>query len=263
MRPMSSPFDLDADENALAKKPRPVGWFVAGAVTIASAAFVLSYYLPLSTAHTTLASEYEKLAAKSSELDHSLRTNQKALESTEAGRAELQKFVDGGSSAEKELTVRLGTSQATAENQLKAFIKAKLVDLSLKGPALEFSFKDAALFRPGATALSPRASVPLCGAVAALTSEKTWVVTITTTAAADDKDYWKTAGEKSAALADTIEQACKVNASQIVARSERPSDDSKLMRTLVSVSPAQTPRLDLGKAPTTTSAPAAGVKAAN
>ncbi len=165
MRPMSNSFDLDADENALAKKPRPIGWFVAGAITIATAAFVLSYYLPLSTAHATLASEYEKLAEKSRELDHSLRGNQKALESTEAGRAELQKFVDGGAAAEKELTVRLNTTQATAENQLEAFIKAKLVELSLKGPALEFSFKDAALFRPGATALSPRASLPVvpCG----------------------------------------------------------------------------------------------------
>ncbi len=261
MRPMSSPFDLDADENALAKKPRPIGWFVAGAITIASAAFVLSYYLPLSTAHATLASEYEKLAEKSRELDHSLRGNQKALESTEAGRAELQKFVDGGSAAEKELSVRLTTTQATAENQLEAFIKAKLVELSLDGPALEFSFKDAALFRPGATTLSPRASLPLCRAVAALTSEKSWTVTVTTTAPSADKDYWKTAGEKSAALAVAIEKACQVDASQIIARSERPSEEQKPLRTLVSISPAEPPHLDLTKAPATKSTPAGGANA--
>ncbi len=72
---------------------------------------------------------------------------------------------------------------------------------------------------------------------------------MTTTAASADKDYWKTAGEKSAALAEAIEKACKVDASQIVARSEHPSEEQQPLRTLLSISPAEPPHLDLYQGP--------------
>jgi hypothetical protein len=213
---------LDEDEQALLKKPRPIGWFIAGVVTIAAGAFVAGYYMPLSQAHSKLLKKHQGLAQKADELDHSLKKDRSSLAATDTRRAALQKFIDGGAKVEKEASARVEMMAATAQTQLTAFTKAKLLEIEVEPSSLRLSFQDKALFRPRSSVPSGSAKSTLCKAVGGLAAEKDWGLTVVTRAPAGDKKYWETVGKRGAALAKILEERCDVPSHQIRVRTERP-----------------------------------------
>lgn len=260
---MGSPFDLEADEQALTKKPKPWGWFMAGALCIALGTFAFSYYLPLRQTHLKLVAEFENLAQKSQELDHALRGKTQALSDTESARSSLQRFVDAGIDAERALSVKLESSAATANNQLEPFVKAKLLELNAEPDKLLLDFKEALLFRPGTTTTSPQAKGPLCKVAALLSADNSWVVSIQVPVDAQAKEPWPQASEKAAALAELLETTCSNDSTRIRIQLQQKQPKAQDGRIILAVGPANAPQLDLSHAPKThpaSSSPAAADK---
>jgi hypothetical protein len=218
---------LDLDEQALVKKSKPVGWFVAGAIAIAAGTAFAAYYFPLAGAHEKLVQEHEALAKKSAELDHSLKSERAALAQTEGGRDALQRFVDAGIATEKERKGRLQTVLATVERELAPFVKAKLVEIGTDAEGIQLSFQEKAVFRPGAGALAPNAGRTLCKAVAGLTGAKDFTLEATARGASDDAKYWETATERAKNVAELFEKTCSFSSHKLRAIADRPSADTK------------------------------------
>lgn len=248
---MSSPFDLDDDEQALTRKRRPLGWFTAAALGIAFGAFTFSYYLPLQKAHTKLAVKYESIASKSQELDHALRGSKQALVATEEARSSLQRFIDQGSDEETALEVKLESARATAENQLAAFVKAKLVSLETGPSKLSIHVKQSLLFRPASTAPAPRAKPPLCKVAGLLAGDSSWRLLIRLPLDPEAKDPWLEASEKAANLAQLLEMSCKVAAHRVEIQARLDEDESSPELVFLDLGPAKAPALDLNSAPET------------
>ncbi len=222
-------FDmLDPDEQALVRKPRPIGWFAAGIIFIAAIGFVLGVYLPLSQAHDTLLSTHEVLAKKSSELDQALRKKSETLDDTETKRADLASFVDKARENEKSLATRVEQSSATASSQLSAYLKTKHVSLETTKEDVRVTIDQVILFRPGGTDVTPQAKRPLCGVAKAIGQEKEWLLTVKARAPLDDKKYWETASARAGSLAAELETKCGVSAAQLSAIAERPAEGSDL-----------------------------------
>lgn len=246
-------MDID-DEQSFAKKPKPIGWFVAGAVTIGSLTLALSHYLPLKSAHQTLVSQHDQLAQKSAELDHALKTDRTALAATDARKKTLERFIAAGAQAETELSTALEVASATAQNQLAPFIKAKLVQHSVEGGGLTLTFADKLMFRGPTSALAPQAGATLCKAVTPLVTEKDWVVRPLTASAPGDKKYWETASERAAALAQVLEAKCKIARDRIhtEVRGSTAADGEPSVGTQLILGPATRPEFLASQAPSET-----------
>lgn len=244
-------FDLpDEDEQALMKKPRPVGWFAAGALAVGSLGFVFAFYMPLSSAHDALLESHEKLAKKSHELDHALKTKTQALATTEERRASLERFVSAAGDQEKSLQAKFEIAHATAENELKAFAKAKLVETAVGDGGVELQYSEKLLFRPGAAALGPQAKRSVCVVSQMLQRSDDWTVTLHVPAGEKDTKYWETAGDRVAALADLIESGCSVAPQKIVAAAVRPGEGDKDAQAIkLVIGPKVLPRVKGSEAP--------------
>ncbi len=214
---------MDPDEQALVKKPKPVGWFVAGGVFIVAATAFAAYYFPLSSAHNKLVTEHEALAKKSAELDQALKAERATLEKTEGSRAALQKFVDSGVATEKERKGRLQTVLATVERELAPFVKAKLLEIKSDSEGILLTFDERAMFRPGSSASGPSAKRTLCKAVTGITGAKDFTVEATTRAKSDDSKYWETATERAKNVAEILDKSCSVPGHKIRAVADQPS----------------------------------------
>lgn len=212
---------LDADEQALVKKPRPLGWFVAGAVGIAALTVLAAYYLPLKSAHSQLIEEHSALAKKAAELDHWLKADRARLATTEGNHTALQKFIDTAVATDKERLGRLEIVQATVERELAAFLKSKLLTLKTDADAVHLSFLEKAMFGPKASTPSPSARGILCKSVGGLSGSKDFTVEIIARSSLDDSKYWETATGRAQALAKILEGGCSFSAEKIRAVVDR------------------------------------------
>lgn len=212
---------LDADEQALVKKPRPVGWFVAGAVGIVALTVLAAYYLPLKSAHAKLVEEHAALAKKAAELDHWLKADRARLATTDSSRGALQKFIDTALTTDKERKGRLEIVQATVERELAAFLKSKLLTLETDADAVHLSFLEKAMFGPNSTTPSPSARGVLCKAVGGLSGSKDFTVEVVTRSSRDDTKYWETATNRAQALAKILEGGCSFSADKIRVTADR------------------------------------------
>jgi len=247
---MNALSDFETDEHALVKRPRPIGWFFAGLGVVATLVITFAYYMPVSSAHGRLVGEYETLAQKSRELDNALKKSQKEFKATDAQRGSLRTFVDQGAQAAETNLAALNLGKATAENELAAFVSAKLLTVEVDERGLVFSFKDAALFRGTTANLSPRARHPVCKAVSGLGAQKEWVVRPVTLAPSDDTKYWEIATERAGNLASLLEKSCKVAPDRILATaSGAGSKNSEEGYTDLIVGPLLSPQVDFKKAP--------------
>lgn len=243
-------FELpDEDEQALMKKPRPVGWFAAGALAIVGLGFAFGFYLPLSSAHEKLLNEHEKLAKKSHELDHALKEKSAALSSAESRRQDLVRFVSEAGDKEKGLRSKLEIGQATVENELKAFIKAKLVESVVTDEGLEVTFAEKVLFRPRTSSVLPQAKGSLCSVADILKQNGDFRIALSVPADADDTKYWETAGERVGSLANLLEGSCQIAADKISSAAVRPSESDQAGKVVVLVGPAELPRVKGSEAP--------------
>lgn len=243
-------FDLlDQDEQALMKKPRPIGWFAAGAVSILALGFAFGFYMPLSSAHEKLLGEHEKLAQKSQELDHALKGKTASLSATEGKRQELERFVTTGRDAEKTLKSQAEIAHATAANSLAAFTKAKLVESKVTDTGLEISYAEKVLFRPRTSSLLPQAKRPFCAAADALKQNSDWVVRVRTTADPGDDKYWETAGERAGTLAAALKDSCGISEDKISVAVVRPAAGDDASRIIAEYGPLSLPRLKGSEAP--------------
>lgn len=224
---------LDPDEQALVKKPKPVGWFAAGAVFIVAGTAFAAYYFPLSSAHQKLVAEHEALAKKSAELDHALKAERSELAKTEGSRAALQKFVDTGVAAEKERKGRLQTIVATIERELAPFVKAKLLEIETDSEGIKLSFQERAMFRPGSSGAGPSAKQTLCKAVTGLTGAKDFTVEAIARAKSDDSKYWETATERAKNVAEILDKSCSFPGHKLRAVADRPSSSDSNSPALV------------------------------
>lgn len=245
---MNGLSDFEPDEHALARKPRPFGWFLAGIGALTTLGITFGYYMPLSSAHETLITEHESLAKKTAELDHALKENQKSLKDTDSRRGSLRRFVDEGAQEKETRRAALALAQATAENELEKFLSAKLVDVQIDSRGLVFSFSDALLFRGATSSTSPRAADPLCKTVSGLSGQKDWVVRSIARAPQSDRKYWATAGERAANLSLLLETRCKIAQERIIASSEGLGQASQSEgKTTIVIGPAAPPQLDFDK----------------
>jgi hypothetical protein len=216
---------LDPDEQALVKKPRPVGWFVAGAVVIAALTVLAAYYLPLKSAHAKLIEEHSALAKKAAELDHWLKADRARLGTTEGNHAALQKFIDTAVATDKERRGRLDIVQTTVERELAPFLKSKLLTIQTDADEVHLSFLEKAMFGPNSSTASPGARGILCKAVGALSGSKDFTVEIVARSSTDDTKYWETATGRSQALAKILEGGCSFSADKIRAVADRSSSE--------------------------------------
>lgn len=224
---------LDLDEQALVKKPKPIGWFAAGAIAIVAGTAFAAYYVPLQSAHEKLVQAHEALAKKSAELDHSLKADRAKLTNTEGGRDALQKFVDAAVATEKERKGRLQTVLATVERELAPFTKSKLLEIETDAEGIKLSFQERAIFRPGTSATAPSAQRTLCKAVAGLTGAKDFTVEATGRTAGDNSKYWEVATERAKNVAQLLEKSCSFPAHKLRAVADRPSASSSAGPALV------------------------------
>lgn len=220
---------LDADEEALVRRPRPFGWFAAGILAIGAGVGAIGYYVPLASAHTKLASTHEELAKKTSELDHALKQDRARLASTENRRADLQKFLDAGSNAERVAAARVEAVRAIAYAQLEGFVKAKLLEITTEPQSLRLSFVEKSLFRPLSAVPTPGAKSILCKAASSIAAESDWDVTLIVRGSVEEKKYWETVADKGSALAKIFEEGCKLSLDKLTVHLRGPTEsDSSL-----------------------------------
>lgn len=234
---MESLDDLDA--LALRKKPKPIGWFVAGAVAIFGAGFVFAYYLPLRQAQAELTSRHEALAQKSHELDASLKKT----------RAELSKLTDDHGSLSREVTgekdkartrqAELDTAKSATEQALAPFAKSSGASYRLGAHGVHVTFPAATFFKSPSKAPLPRAAGILCAAGKALGVSPTSSLRIALDADGGDDAARKAAAEQAAALAGLAVGRCKVAAERVVFEVRRPAAGAELHTELTIVIPAK------------------------
>jgi hypothetical protein len=207
--------------------------------------------MPLSSAHDRLLGEHEKLAKKSQELDHALKEKTSALASTEARRNDLARFVTDASDKEKGLRSKLEIGQATVENELKSFIKAKLVEPAITDEGLRVSFAEKVLFRPRSSSVLPQAKRSLCSVADLLKQNADFRIALSVPADPADSKYWETAGERAGGLADLLQDSCQIASDKIIASAVRPAegDESKAGKVIALVGPAEVPRVKGSDAP--------------
>lgn len=239
---------LDPDEQALVKKPRPIGWFFAILILVAALGFAGGVYLPLSQAHATLLTAHEQLAKKSSELDETLKGETESLKTCDTTRTALTGFVTGGAEKERALTNRISMNSATVENDLQPFIQAKLVTLEPTESEIRVTLAEKLVFRPGGGTVSPQAKRPVCGVAKAVAQEKDWVIRALIRGPSSDKKYWATVGERTGSLAEFLENRCGVDVAQIESVATKVADAAKGEVRLV-VGPREQPCLRGAQAP--------------
>lgn len=249
-QPPSGASTLEEDLAALRPKPRPVGWFVAGLVTLLGLGFALGYYTPLSRAHDALLQKHEELARKAAELDQSLKTTGESLKAAEARRNALEKFVAQGADLARGQKSQFEIAEATAKNELKSFEKAKLLSLSVREEGLVAEVQASALFRPNSDALAPSAARVLCGLADLTKREDTWRLRAEAFGDfKDEKKYWELSGKRASAIGELLMTKCQLDEQKIEVISVRPSEGSDKTPLEILVGPAQVARLKAADAP--------------
>jgi len=215
---MQNLSELDADEQALMKRPRPIGWFVAGLVGIAAVGFVVASHLPLSAAHETLVAEHETLAKKAAELSHGLTDARVQLEKTEKDRVELRARIDDIDKAAAAETALFERAAATAQSQLDKFVKAKVVTIDSSAGHFSAGFDVTKLFVGAASKPNAAYIKALCSASESVTRRGDLTLEIVVpVAVADDAKAWTLAAERSAELAALVTKQCKLAPERVVA----------------------------------------------
>lgn len=235
--------DFDLDEQALVKKKRPWGWFVAGLIFLGSVTFALAYALPLNSSHTTLTAEHEKLAGKAADLDRAFVSTKKQLEETEKARRDLEKKVTDVQDARKELASRLQMSATTAQRALVSLEKAKLAELTASPEAILLTIKNRALFLPRSAKLNPSMGKVLCKALGDAAGDKSWLTRVVIHFPEGEKDGWKDVGEKAGALGDLLSSRCQIPGDRLVLGAQPTSRADANDQTTFEIGPTVLPRL--------------------
>jgi len=234
--------DLDLDERALLKKPRPWGWFAAGVATIGFLAFALGYAMPLRRAHTLLATEHEGLAQKARELDHALGKANATLATTESARGGLQQKVTKVTEARQALKATIDSAAATVERQVSGLVKAKVVQVKASDEHMDVLIQPKKLFLPRSANLNPGLTSSLCKMLAPLDQDKGLRLDVTVPVVAEEKEPWKMAGEQAAAIAQTISDKCSTPASRL--RTGASADPSSGGQVTLRFAPTALPTLE-------------------
>ncbi len=223
---------------------------MAGLVALLGLGFAFGYYTPLSRAHETLLDQHEKLAKKANELDHTLKAKTSALQGTEARRDELERFLSQGAEREQGMRSQLEIAEATAKNQLKAFVKAKLLGMEVTDEGLLASLPEKSMFRPRSDVVQPGGQTVLCGLSALLSRDESWRVRVETVGdLKDEKKYWESASGRAGAVATTLGSKCKIEGHKIEVVSTRPAEETEEPSVKILVGPASPPRLKASEAP--------------
>lgn len=234
---MESLDDLDA--LALRKKPKPVGWFVAGAVAIAGAGFVFAYYLPLRQAQAELTARYETLAQKSHELDTTLKKTRADLGKLTDEHGSLSREVTGEKDKARARTAELDTAKSASEQALAPFAKSSGAIYRVGAHGVHITFPAATFFKSPAKVPLPRAAGIVCAAGKALGVSPTSSLRITLDAEGGDDAARKAAAEQAAALANVATTRCKVAPERVVFEVRRPAEGAELHTELTIVVPAK------------------------
>ncbi len=234
---MESLDDLDA--LALRKKPKPIGWFVAGAVAIAGAGFVFAYYLPLRQAQAELTARHEALAQKSHELDASLKQTRSELAKLTDEHGSLSREVTGEKDKARVRQTELDSAKSATEQAFAPFSKSSGASYRVGAHGVHVTFPKATFFRSPAKAPLPRAAGVVCAAGKALGVSPTSSLRITLDADGGDDAARKTAAEQAAALATLAATRCKIAPERVVFEVRRPADGAELHTELTIVVPAK------------------------
>ncbi len=239
---------FDIDEAALAKKPKPIGWFAAGIIAIGALGFAAAYYMPLHSAHGTLLEKHEQLAKKSNELDQALKAKVQSLKTTTERKDDLERFLKKGRDAESKVKSQVDVAQATAENQLKAYIKAKLVHVDPSHEKLTIAFSERAVFSRGSERIVPQVKRQLCKAVESA-GKNDFRLVAEVRVAEDEKDAWELAGKRAAGIGAVLAAGCKLSADTLAVQAVLAGKDEVKDALVLHLGPDTTPRLRASDAP--------------
>jgi flagellar motor protein MotB len=240
---------FDADEAALMKKPKPVGWFAAGLIGILALGFAAAYYFPLQEAHSTLLAKHEELAKKSAELDHTLKTKVQSLGTTAQRKDELDQFIKKGQEVESKLAGQLQVVQATAERQLTPYVKGKLATVSVAEEELIIAFSERATFSPHTERMIPQVQTQICKVVGAFGQHRDFRVSVEAVISKAEKDSWALASKRAATAAALLTERCQLDVELVVAQGRVVETDSPAQALVIHWGPMQSARLKASEAP--------------
>jgi len=234
---MESLDDLDA--LALRKKPKPIGWFAAGAVVIAGAGFVFAYYMPLRQAQAELTSRHEALAQKSHELDATLKKTRAELDKLTDEHGSLSREVTGEKDKERTRQAELDGAKSATEQALAPFAKSSGATYRVGAHGVHVTFPAATFFKSPAKVPLPRAVGIVCAAAKGLGVSPTSSLRIALDADGGDDAARKGAAEQAAGLAGLAATRCKIAPERVVFEVRRPADGAELHTELTIVVPAK------------------------
>jgi hypothetical protein len=228
---MGNSLAVDLDEQALIKRPRPVGWFVAGLVTIAGLGFVLAVYLPLRAAHHQLADAHAGLARKAGELDRDLKASRLALGKAEEARDALRARTDGLDKNDKERGALVERTARALEGDQAKLIAAHLLTVESDASGVNARLPLDKLFVGPSAKLAPAFQKALCSVSAGLglPGGLELRATVPVLAPADTK-AWTLAAERAAALGEHWTGKCKAEGSRLVVGPQLTTGEAVAMR---------------------------------
>jgi chemotaxis protein MotB len=205
-------------------KSRGTSWgrVFAGLLFVAVATFVAAYYLPLVLAHKKLAEQYRELSQNSQSLSDSASKAQQELKAVTAARDQLQAEHDARESTKKAGSEQQERVRAALAEKLDRFVKKGNVALRVNSGSLFVAFDSALLFVPQRLELAAIGRATLCDVVKA-SQPKTLIVRASLGAGSlippaligSYPSPWALSAARAAAVAQGLEQACNVSASQL------------------------------------------------
>lgn len=219
------------EENALVKKPKPIGWFIAGLMGIGFAGFAAAFYLPLTSAHELLVAEHEKLAQKAQELDQTVRSRGSELASASGRKDALESFIATAAEKEKAYRTKSQELDKSVADGMDKLVRAKQVSVESGDDGSRISVSNALLFKPKTSKPLPAALKVAC-AVAYATKGRDAKIRVEIGANAGDKEAFTNAAAQAGAIADLL-AACKLESSAVSVHVETsaPSDKATLVVT--------------------------------
>jgi hypothetical protein len=231
------------EEMLLAKKPKPVGWMVAGLMGLGLAALGLGYYMPLLKAHTMLIDAHDVLAKKAAGLDGQLRTQGSSLSETTARRDALERVLSEAAEKESAFSQKAASVRSGLESALAKLVQAKQATLRTAGPAAVAVTPQNLLFRPQSEKTLPFASKFACTVAKAL--PKSSGAELVVNVLASDAASLPAAAARAGSLAQVLVESCHVDAAQVRAMARAGSEEV----VEVTVSPGEAPRLQAESIP--------------
>ena len=191
------------------------GGVLVGLLLIATATFVLAYYLPLYRAHRKLAEQQRELGQRAQTVADQLSRSERELAAVTTRKNELQAQQELRDSAQKKMSDQRERTRATLAAKLDKFSKKGLVAVLVSGGSLSVAIDGALVFAPQKVEVTPAARALLCE-VAKTSAAKSIAVRdslagalpVPPALAASYPSPWALSAARAAAVAQALHDVC-------------------------------------------------------